>query len=440
MSVNPEDPKKPARRLAGVPPFIPTRNGATGQRTMVPRPGVGMTGPFTTAQPPLQSPIHPLVEAQSTGAAPEVVAECADSPARALSPRIGLPDSGPAVVEDDPAAGPSANQYADAHSADTGEDRIDEAAREAWNGMGAGDGLGWDYAGADVSELGGPFNDSAALSLTWTDADVELASADFITGDAASRLDPDVFAPTDVDLPLAGIALSDAGEIAAPAISWDIPESSAVEQPIAGAVAEPLSSGQPVADLGHPAMGFAWHDEPEGVLSVLEGGEIDVSAVDSGIEEAGNASAAEAANARLPAIDATSVDAPPPGEIPAALAADTAASELPIGFSSDVAAVDEQVATGRGPEVGESSTGSAAGALDQPAGAADRAPLEHLKEIEPWAVTPSQGGAADVTHPVADALIRVAERIRSGELTLLAAKPETDAAALAVALTALLHG
>lgn len=65
--------------------------------------------------------------------------------------------------------------------------------------------------------------------------------------------------------------------------------------------------------------------------------------------------------------------------------------------------------------------------------------LEALKEMEPWAV-PSEAPAADPQRIVAEALERVARRIRAGEVTVPAdANAATDENALSAALQALVR-
>jgi hypothetical protein len=83
--------------------------------------------------------------------------------------------------------------------------------------------------------------------------------------------------------------------------------------------------------------------------------------------------------------------------------------------------------------------------------------LEELKEAEPWAVSPAVGGLATeepsmeerftqeraipapASHPVADALERIAARVRTGALDVPSGPESSDAAALAAVLTALLR-
>ncbi|HXT48094.1 MAG TPA: hypothetical protein VN717_05605 [Gemmatimonadaceae bacterium] len=93
--------------------------------------------------------------------------------------------------------------------------------------------------------------------------------------------------------------------------------------------------------------------------------------------------------------------------------------------------------------------------------------LEELKEAEPWAVSPAveepvsqepvseepvseepsmedrftreRAIPAPASHPVADALERIAARVRAGELELVSGSESSDAAALAAVLTALLR-
>jgi hypothetical protein len=75
--------------------------------------------------------------------------------------------------------------------------------------------------------------------------------------------------------------------------------------------------------------------------------------------------------------------------------------------------------------------------------------LEELKESEPWDLTPSHGleaipeqpraSAAPAGHDVADALERIAARVRDGELDVPAGADLSDEAALSAVLTALLR-
>jgi hypothetical protein len=71
---------------------------------------------------------------------------------------------------------------------------------------------------------------------------------------------------------------------------------------------------------------------------------------------------------------------------------------------------------------------------------ARRESLEQLKELEPWALPPSIPTHADAAAMVAEALDRVARRLRNGELLLPPdLEAESEAAALAAALTAVLR-
>jgi hypothetical protein len=83
--------------------------------------------------------------------------------------------------------------------------------------------------------------------------------------------------------------------------------------------------------------------------------------------------------------------------------------------------------------------------------------LEELKEAEPWAVSPAveeseieepsieerfkqeRAIPAPASHPVADALERIAARVRTGALDVPSGAESSDAAALAAVLTALLR-
>ncbi|MEP7065137.1 MAG: hypothetical protein ABI889_03815 [Gemmatimonadota bacterium] len=80
--------------------------------------------------------------------------------------------------------------------------------------------------------------------------------------------------------------------------------------------------------------------------------------------------------------------------------------------------------------------------------------LEELKESEPWDLTPAQGiesvadepqasdapaGAAPAGHGIAEALVRIAARVRDGELAVPADADLSDEAALSAVLTALLR-
>jgi len=69
--------------------------------------------------------------------------------------------------------------------------------------------------------------------------------------------------------------------------------------------------------------------------------------------------------------------------------------------------------------------------------------LEELKESEPWDLTPSHSheavSAAPRGHDVADALERIAARVRDGELDVPAGADLSDEAALSSVLTALLR-
>jgi hypothetical protein len=75
--------------------------------------------------------------------------------------------------------------------------------------------------------------------------------------------------------------------------------------------------------------------------------------------------------------------------------------------------------------------------------------LEELKESEPWDLTPSHSheaipeapvaSAAPTGHDVADALERIAARVRDGELDVPTGAELSDEAALSAVLTALLR-
>jgi hypothetical protein len=69
-----------------------------------------------------------------------------------------------------------------------------------------------------------------------------------------------------------------------------------------------------------------------------------------------------------------------------------------------------------------------------------RAALDELKEVEPWALPAGEASDPDPGEHVAEALERVARRIRTGEIILPPdSSAESDEAALALALAALLQ-